>query len=289
MIAAPGGRGMRLAPVRGMLLLAAVVLAPELALADSAASWRQLAPGLELGTFACFDSSSTVASSGDSNIVVLRIDPRRWSFRLLCISETGDPSGLTAKQWCEKTGAVAVINAGMFDVDYRTHVGYLRAGEHVNSARTVADYRSAFAFQPRRAGDRPAALFDLDAIGLDSVLVRYDAVVQNLRLISRPGINRWSQQPRRWSEAALAEDTSGRVLFIFVRAPLSMHDLNARLLELPLGIACAQHLEGGPEAQLFVGAGGGPLEWVGASETGLMTGNTTAWPIPNALAVVPRP
>jgi hypothetical protein len=251
---------------------------------DAPAPWRQLAPGLDLGAFATSDTGAA-----DSSIVVLRIDPERWSFRLLCISETGDDAGFTAKQWAEKTGAVAVINAGMFDVDYRTHVGYLRTGQHVNCARTVTDYRSAFAFSPRRPSDRHATLFDLDTLPLDSVLVRYDAVVQNLRLISRPGTNRWSQQPRTWSEAALAEDQSGRVLFIFVSTPLSMHDLNLRLLDLPLGITCAQHLEGGPEAQLYVDAGGRPLEWIGSSETGFMNGNTVAWPVPNALAVLPRP
>jgi hypothetical protein len=238
---------------------------------------------LDLGTFSGPDSSAA-----DSSIVVLRIDPQRFTFRMHCISETGGTSNLTARQWAEKTGATAVINAGMYDVDYRTHVGYLRAGAHVNNGRAVAAYRSAFAFGPRRPGDRPAALFDLDVLALDSVLTRYDTVAQNLRLISRPGVNRWSPQPRKWSEAALAEDASGRVLFIFVSTPLTMHDLNAHLLTLPLGVTCAQHLEGGPEAQLFVAAGGQTLEWVGGAETGFISGNTVAWPIPNALAVYPN-
>lgn len=88
-------------------------------------------------------------------------------------------------------------------------------------------------------------IMDLDLESKDALLENYECIAQNLRLIKRPGINRWSQQSKMWSEAALAEDRDGRILMIFVRSPFSMHDLNEILLELPLGLECAQHLEGG--------------------------------------------
>ncbi len=65
-----------------------------------------------------------------------------------------------------------------------------------------------------------------------SILKDYGSAVQNLRLIKRPGSNQWGKQDSRWSEAALGEDSSGRVLFLFSRAPFSMHDLMDRQLVL---------------------------------------------------------
>lgn len=71
----------------------------------------------------------------------------------------------------------------------------------------------------------------------------------------------------KWSEAALGEDSAGRILFIFSRAPFSMHDLNQELLASDIGLVAAQHLEGGPEAQLYVHAGGVEMDLYGSFET----------------------
>jgi hypothetical protein len=230
------------------------------------------------------------AAVGDSSVVVLRVDPSRWDLRLCCATEEVDGRRMTAEQWCEQLGLVAAINAGMFATDYRTHVGYLRSGTHVNSA-TVNQYRSVAAFDPVDAGTPAFRIYDLDDEGssLDAINEAYDSVVQNLRLIKRPGSNRWEQQEKRWSEAALGEDEQGRALLIFCRSPYSMHDLNSALLELPLGLVAAQHLEGGPEAQLFVRTGDSRIELVGSYESGFSESNDNraAWPIPNVIGVAP--
>ena len=97
----------------------------------------------------------------------------------------------------------------------------------------------------------------------------------------------WSEQPKRWSEAAIAIDHEGRVLFLFSRAPSSMAEFNRRVLALPLEIERAMHVEGGPEASLAVHAGGVDAEYFGSFETGFVEndGNGVAWPIPNVLGV----
>jgi hypothetical protein len=53
----------------------------------------------------------------------------------------------------------------------------------------------------------------------------------------------------------------------------------------------AQHLEGGPEAQLYFHAGNVEREMFGSYETGFRQDDSNAkpWPIPNVLAVRPRP
>ena len=271
--------------MRTLLLSLLALLLPA---SPESAAWRSLAPGMDLGVFA----AARPSAAGDSRITVLRIDPARWDLDLVGQSRTGETAGRTAKQWSAERRLTAAINAGMFATDYKTHVGYMRAGGHVNSGKVNA-YESVAAFDPRREGLPRFRIFDLDAPGITmpAILKDYASAVQNLRLIKRPRQNRWSRQEKRWSEAALGEDDRGRILFIFCRSPFSMHDLNRELLALPIGLVSAQHLEGGPEAQLYLRAGGVELELYGSFETGFSEsdGNAVAWPIPNVLGVRPRP
>ena len=264
--------------------LAGLLLAvPGLAADD----WRPLAPGLELGRFA----RRTPDTAVEAHIVVLRIDPARWDLRLGLASEIDGVEGLGTREWCRRQGYVAAINAGMFATDYLTHIGYLQHREHVNNPR-LSRYKSVAAFCPGEDGIPPFRIFDTDDPGfaMDAVKRRYNCVVQNLRLLKRPGINRWQPQNKIWIEAALGEDRDGRALFIYSRTPLSMHRLNELLLALPLDIVCAQHLEGGPEAQIYVAVGGFRLEIIGGYETPFDPdpGYTVAWPLPNVIGVAPR-
>ena len=249
--------------------------------------WQSLAAGMDLGTFA----ASRPSSSGDSRITVLRIDPDLWSLEFTGLSLDDESSGRTARQWSKAHDFTAAINAGMFGTDYRTHVGYLRFRNHINNDNVNA-YQSVAAFDPRREGLPHFRIFDLDSPGvsMEAILRDYASAVQNLRLIKRPGQNRWSQQGKMWSEAALGEDESGRMLFIFCRSPYTMHDLNNELLGLGIGLVSAQHLEGGPEAQLYVNAGGVELEISGSHGTSFQEtdGISMNWPIPNVLGVRPR-
>ncbi|MBK9471208.1 MAG: hypothetical protein IPO18_02835 [bacterium] len=55
---------------------------------------------------------------------------------------------------------------------------------------------------------------------------------------------------------------------MFCHAPLTMHDFNEALLGLGIGVVAAQHLDGGPPAQMFVRVGDVERELVGSYETG---------------------
>jgi len=249
--------------------------------------WQSLAPGMDLGTF----PASRLSNAGDSRITILRIDPALWSLEFIGLSLDSESSGRTARQWSKAYGLTAAINAGMYGTDYRTHVGHLRFREHVNNDNVNA-YKSVAAFDPRRDGLPHFRIFDLDSPGvsMETILQDYTSLVQNLRLIKRPGQNRWRQQEKTWSEAALGEDESGRILFIFCRSPYSMHDLNNELLRLGIGLVAAQHLEGGPQAQLYINAGEMEFEISGSHGTSSREndGISVSWPIPNVLGVRPR-
>ena len=257
--------------------------------AGAPSGWRQVAPGMELGIF----TADRTSPAGDSRITVLRIDPNLYDLVFVGLGLTGDPGGRTVRQWCEKHGLAAGINAGMYAMDYRTHIGYLRYRGRLHSGR-VNGYRSVAAFDPKEGKNLPRfRIFDLDAPGvtLETILADYESAVQNLRLIKRPGLNQWKLQDKSWSEAALGKDSSGRILFIFSGSPYTMHDFNRELLSLGIGVVAAQHLEGGPQAQMYLRAGGEELEMAGSSDAPLPGngGKPVAWPVPNVLGVRPRP
>ena len=227
-------------------------------------SWRTLQPGVEMATI--------------QELVVVRVDPAVAKLGVGLASEGHPPQ--TAAQWCRTAGFSVAINAGMFQTDHRSNVGYLRHGKHLNNRRWNA-YRSAVALGPG------ARWIDLDRPHVKSDLDRYGIVIQNLRLIAGDRRNVWAANNKRWSEAALAIDSRGRLLFLFSRAPWSMRDFNAYLLKLPLDITQAMHLEGGPEASLSIHAGGVDLDLSGSFETGFLEdeSNRVQWPLPNVLGV----
>jgi hypothetical protein len=57
-----------------------------------------------------------------------------------------------------------------------------------------------------------------------------------------------------------------------------------------IGLVVAQHLAGGPEAQVYVHAGGEEMELYGSFETSFKENdsNAIAWPVPNVFGVRPR-
>jgi hypothetical protein len=230
---------------------------------------------------------------GDSRIFVVRIDPAKWELTYVGIANTSDSMAKTARLWAKAHGLVAAINAGMYATDYRTPVGYVEYRGRVLSGK-VNRYQSIAAFDPRDSRKGPHfRIFDLDREGVTVGSVRrdYGSLVQNLRLLKKPGENRWQQQDKKWSEAALGEDEQGNILFVFCRIPMTMHDLNGELLSAKIGLVALQHLEGGPQAQLFLGAGDVNLELFGShsSSNGDEGGGTgSQWPIPNVLGIKMR-
>ena len=274
------------------LLLAALSLGLSslmLARAPSALSdWKTLATGMDLKYVAAKHPSSV----GDSRIVILRMDPSQWQLEAVGITQTGESAGHTARAWSQSHNFSAAINAGMFATDYKTHLGYMGSASYINNSHPNA-YQSVAAFEPRDSQSLTRfRIFDLDAPGVhfQDILKDYTSVVQNLRLVKRSGLNQWSPQERKWSEAALGEDEAGRILFIYSRSPFSMHDLNEELLSAGIGLVAAQHLEGGPEAQLYVHVGTVEMELCGSYETSFKENdsNSVAWPVPNILGVRPR-
>lgn len=272
---------MRAPLLSAVLLLAALTLAATVAAASPppAVAWRAVVPGAE---YAELDG----APGDPVRFHVVRVDPAVARLRAVMATAAGGERR-TAGAWCEREQLAAAINLGMFLDDGLRNVGHAHSGGHVNHATWVGKYQSVLAFGPRRRGVPAARIVDLDTPGAKESLADYDTVVQNLRLIKAPAQNAWKPQPRRWSEAAVAVDARGRVLFVFVRAPLSMFEFNRRLLALPLDVTAAMHVEGGPEASLSLRAPGLHMDLDGSYETGFNENEDQhqQWPLPNVLGV----
>ncbi len=264
---------MRLLLTRRAVLAAAAAAAIPARAAD-AVVWRTLAPGLEHGR------AVLPADVGDRQLHIVRIDPASFRFVLASTAATGG-SSRTAHDWAAERGFSAVINAGMFRSG-GLPVGYAKAEGRVIQPDRNND-RSVFAFDDSRA-----RLLDLSCDTFDPA--REQNAVQGIRMVSCEGQNVWSQQPKRWSIAAIAQDRGGRILFLHARSPLSVHDFIDAVQALPLDVARAMYQEGGPEATLYVKAGGFELERIGSFETGFneTDGNAAAWPLPNVFGVRPR-
>ena len=246
-------------------------------------TWNKIDEGLEMGEFA----SPVPSVLGESVITIIRIDPGRYSFRLLCCDELGH-SKLTAVEWTWKYNLVGAVNAGMFLSDHKTNVGYMKNFEYLNNPKINSSYHSVVAFNPVDTVQDPFEIFDIDETDIQDISAKYHTVIQNLRLIKSPGQNRWSQQDRKWSELALGQDKHGNALLIFSRSPYSMHDLNNILISLPIDIDNAQHLEGGPEASLYISHQGTRVENMGSYESGFNENDQILdfWPIPNVIGIV---
>ncbi|MGC3999198.1 MAG: phosphodiester glycosidase family protein [Anaeromyxobacter sp.] len=263
------------------LLAVLLVAAPGPAAPPSA--WDVLEPGLELALF----DGPPGGAGGDGKIAVIRIDPARFELRLLNASAPGQGQALSARRWADKGGAAAVINASMYQQDYRTSVSLMKSRDHVNQRRVSKD-QTVLAFDPVERGLPPVHLIDRECEPLDQASQGYGAAVQSIRLVSCQRKNVWAPSPRRTSVAAVGVDGHGRVLFIHARTAWPVHDVVNALLALPIDLARAMYVEGGPEAQLFARSGGREVERLGAFEASPDAQNRDPWPVPNVLAAVRR-
>jgi hypothetical protein len=222
--------------------------------------WTHRASGVEYAQYPFGDRQT------ESNLLhVIRINPRRA--RLVALSQgKDDPHGRTAQQWCEDFGLVAVINAGMYDVDFMTHVGYMKTPATVNNKRWNKTFESVLLLDGTATTLPPAVIRDRSDLN-ETILKSFGTVIQNLRLIRNPGVNVWTKPSRAWSEAAIAEDRSGNILFLFSRKPYTMLEFNEKLLQTDLNVVRAMHVEGGPEASLSLCSDTKKLHLAGQSET----------------------
>ena len=234
------------------------------------------------------------SSFDNSEIIIIKINPNFYNINLFSADQYKHEN-LTVKEWSNKYGLIISVNSGMFQEDYKTNVGYMKQFSYINNPH-INNYQSIAAFNPKDSTKAKFKIYDveknngkLDKRKIKKIISNYNSIIQNLRLIKRPAENRWIQQEEKWSEIALGEDIDGNMLIIFCRSPFSMHDLNNILLELPIKIMCSQHLEGGPEASLYLKYKDIELVYSGGYENSFLNEtNLGLWRIPNIIGITKK-
>ena len=248
--------------------------------------WKKVDEGLLVGEF----DSPLKSKIKDSKVTIVKIDPQFYSFRLLCASEHSRVRN-TAKKWCEKHNLIAAINAGMYQADKITNVGFMKNFSHLNNPRLNSSYKAVLAFNPVDPAVPEIQIIDLRCQDFEKLRPKYHTLIQNIRMISCRQENVWSQQDKIWSMAVFGMDQNREALFIFTEAPYSGHDFINILLSLPISIFNAVYLEGGPEASLYFSSNGVEFEKVGIYETGSQDDpyKAIARPIPNVIGIIKKP
>lgn len=246
--------------------------------------WKQLMPGLELGSFI----PALKSKLGDSIVRVLRIDLKYFELRLMNASAQARNERKSVKDWVIEHGMVAGINASMYQKNNLTSVSYMKTRDHINSSWVSKD-RTFLAFDPKDKTLPPAKLFDRDCDDFENVRKQYRSLIQSIRMVSCKGKNVWTPQDKKWSTAALGMDSKGRILFIHARSPYTTHDFINILLSLPIELKRAMYVEGGKDAQLYIHTGRDEFEFLGNYTTAVegAKGNSIAWPVPNVVGVAP--
>ena len=247
--------------------------------------WRKVDKGLFIG-----EVDSLIKSQiGDSKITIVKIDPKFYSFKLLCASEHGRVR-MTARKWCEQFGLIAAINAGMYQKDGFTNVGFMKNFNHLNNPQLNSLYKAVLAFNPTTSDIPEIQIIDLKYQDFKSLRPKYQTLIQNIRMISCRQENVWAKQNQVWSMAVFGMDKNKNALFVFTATPHSGHDFANTLLSLPISIFNALYLEGGPEANLFFSSGGVEFEGIGIRETGFHEDayRIVARPIPNVIGITKK-
>lgn len=246
--------------------------------------WKRVDEGLTVGEFAFGESSKTE----DSRITIVKIDPRFYSFKLLCASQYGGAK-MTVKKWCQEHQLLAAINAGMYQEDGIRNVGYMKNFNHINNPRVNSTYKAVLAFHPVEPTLPAIQIIDLKCQDFEVLRGKYQTLVQNIRMISCLQENVWSQQEKRWSMTVFGIDKTGNALFIFSKFRYSGHDFANLLLSMPISIYNAMYLEGGNQASLYFSAKDVKLERIGFPAS-LNESDTqpVARPIPNVIGIVKK-
>lgn len=264
-----------------ILLIATPLISASDATSLTEISWEQIDEGLHLTEYL----SPKKSIMGDSKITILKIDPSVYDFNLFSAKEKGE-TVKTAKKWAIQKEQIAVINAGMYQGDFATNLGYMKDFGFVNNGRINKD-NTIVAFNRKDESVPEIQIIDRKCQDWEVLKDKYNSFSQSIRMVDCYQKNKWSQQNKKWSMVVIGMDKDGNALFIFTRSPYSVHDFVDIVLEAPINLHNLMYLEGGPEASFYLNHNGVKKEKMGSYETdfNLNDDNHHFWDIPNVIGI----
>lgn len=223
------------APMRvgvGLLLMGLLCACQQPAKAK-AATLSPLEPGLEYGALSVPHAGSGVPVT----VHVLRFEPGRFTLAVVEAAQTGGPLA-NAHAFRTSAGAIAAVNGGYFDPQYKPLGLLVSGGKQLHRLRRVD--HGIFQIADRKPALQHAQHFKPPK-GLEfAVECGPRLVVDGKPLTFKPGVNR---------RTVLAHDGVGRVLVLVSAGVISLTDLTAWLIRPEsaggLGAVAALNLDGG--------------------------------------------
>ena len=246
--------------------------------------WKKIDKGLYLAEYL----SPKKSFMGDSKITILKVDPSIYDFNLFSAKEKGE-NVRTAKDWAVQKKQIAVINAGMYQGDFATNMGYMKDYDFINNNNVNSD-NTITAFNRKDESVPEIQIIDRKCQNWEVLKDKYHSFTQSIRMVDCSQKNKWSQQDKKWSMVVIGMDKKGNALFIFTRSPYSVHDFINILLNSSLDLYNVMYLEGGPEASFYLNHQGIAIEKMGSYETGfnLNDDNNQFWKIPNIIGITKK-
>ncbi|GAA3517371.1 phosphodiester glycosidase family protein [Aquimarina addita] len=243
--------------------------------------WIKIDDGLHLATY----PSPKKSIMGDHIITVLKIDPTKYDFNLFSAKESGEHTRI-ASQWAVDKQQIAVINAGMYQMDHATNLGYMQDYDFINNNNINKD-NTVLACNRKDTTVPEFQIIDRTCQDWETLKNKYNTFSQSIRMVDCNQKNRWSQQNKRWSMVVIGKDIDGNALFIISRSPYTVHDFVDILLQSPLKLYNLMYLEGGPEASFYLNYKGVKKAVIGSYETGFneYDDNDQFWKIPNVIGI----
>lgn len=245
--------------------------------------WKQAAPGIDF----CETAAPVKSRINNSRLTVLRIDPEKVEFEVLCASGL-DKKPHTVKEWAKQYDFDIVFNAGMYDLaNTLKSRGYLKSGKHINNGELEPEFNSMLAFHPADSMNPSYDIIDLECTQWNQVNKNYFAFAQGLRMLDCNGTP-LDWRSRQWcSMLVAAKDPDGKLILVFSRSPYLHNEMIRFLGMFPMKLTHAIYLEGGPETSLYMHIGKTRLEKFGSwvSDTYETDSNDHFWKLPNIIGV----
>ena len=251
--------------------------------------WYKVAEGLYVA-----NANAPIKSPVNNSVItILKIDPKYYSFRMMCASEHGKKRR-SLQEWCEEFGLIGAFNAGMFNTrNMSSSMGYMKNYGHINNYRMNPKYKAMVAFNRRDMSVPEFQISDEDCQPWSELKYKYSSCFQGMRMIDcKQQPIGWNAKPRlKCSMVVLAQDMSGNALVLFTRSPYSPNDFIRMMQIMPLKIKNAIYLEGGPEAGVYLDYKDFLLVRMGSWVSDVHEEDTynRLYPLPNVVGFVPVP
>ena len=215
------------------------------AVQSPALPWQELAPGLAFYRWP--------VKSGDQHldtIVLLRIKPEQWSFKVFYNS-----TPKTLQEWQQITGAPIICNGGFFQENFRP-AGRILVGGVSHGPWRNKSMKGMFLAEPKKGFEHlpKARLIDLREEGVEETIAQYEQGIQSFPVLLDPkGQVRVNPSSFQANRTVIGQDHQGNILILTTEKPFfTLYDLGNYLKKMPLGLTFALNLDGGYRTQLSI-------------------------------------